>query len=92
MGATIPWIEKLLDTPIADYRKNAISLVLAPYFINIRKYSYEQAYAAIKDWLDKCNTIMRLDSNFDSRIRSALEVARKTGIRPLKNRDVETEK
>ena len=28
---TIPWIEKLLQTPIEDYRKNAVSLILAPY-------------------------------------------------------------
>jgi hypothetical protein len=42
-GNTIPWIEKLLETPIDDYRKNAVSLVLAPYLVNIRKLSYEAA-------------------------------------------------
>jgi hypothetical protein len=36
-GDTLPWIEKLLATPISDYRKNAISLVLPPYLINIKK-------------------------------------------------------
>jgi hypothetical protein len=30
-GNTIPWIEKLLQTPIDDYRKNAVNLILAPY-------------------------------------------------------------
>jgi hypothetical protein len=35
---TIPWIELLLETPIEDYRKNAISLILAPYLINVKKY------------------------------------------------------
>lgn len=34
----IPWIELLLETPIEDYRKNAISLILAPYLINVKKY------------------------------------------------------
>jgi hypothetical protein len=29
-GNTIPWIEQLLETPIDDYRKNAVSLILAP--------------------------------------------------------------
>ena len=29
-GNTIPWIEKPLQTPIEDYRKNVISLILAP--------------------------------------------------------------
>jgi hypothetical protein len=27
----IAWIEKLLDTPIDDYRKNAMGLIFAPY-------------------------------------------------------------
>jgi hypothetical protein len=26
-GNTIPWIEKLLETPIDDYRKNAVNLI-----------------------------------------------------------------
>jgi hypothetical protein len=26
----INWIETLLQTPIADYRKNAVALILAP--------------------------------------------------------------
>jgi hypothetical protein len=37
-GNTTPWIEKLLETPIDDYRKNAVSLILAPYLVNIKKY------------------------------------------------------
>jgi hypothetical protein len=27
----VAWIEKLLQTPIDDYRKTAVSLILAPY-------------------------------------------------------------
>ena len=42
-GNVIPWIEKLLDTPIDDYRKNAVNLILAPYLINVRKLSYDAA-------------------------------------------------
>jgi hypothetical protein len=34
---TISWIEKLLETPIDDYRKNAVNLILAPYLINVKK-------------------------------------------------------
>ena len=39
LGNSIAWI--LLQTPIDDYRKNAVSLILAPYFINIKKLSYD---------------------------------------------------
>ena len=52
-GNTIPWIEKLLQTPIDDYRKNAVSLILAPYLINIKKLSYDHALNIINSWLRK---------------------------------------
>lgn len=50
-GNTIPWIEKLLQTPIDDYKKNAVSLILAPYLINIKKLSYDGALNIINNWL-----------------------------------------
>jgi hypothetical protein len=52
-GNTIPWIEKLLYTPIEDYRKTAVSLILAPYLINIKKVSYDGALNIINSWLSK---------------------------------------
>lgn len=36
---TISHVERLLETPLTDYRKSAISLILAPYFVNIQKLS-----------------------------------------------------
>jgi hypothetical protein len=52
-GKTITWIEKLLQTPIDDYRKTAISLILARYLINIKKLSYDNALNIINSWLSK---------------------------------------
>jgi hypothetical protein len=79
----IKWIEILLETPISDYRKNAISLILAPYLINIKKLPYANAFNIIKDWLNKCNTLRRLDSNFNYRTKSALEDVMQKGIPPM---------
>ena len=81
---TIPWIELLLETPIEDYRKNAISLILAPYLINVKKLPYDDAFNIIKDWLNKCDSIKRLDSNFNYRIKYALENTIKKGYLPMK--------
>ena len=51
------WIEtKVLQTPISDYRKLVVGLVLAPYFVVIRKLSYEESYKVIYEWLMKCNS------------------------------------
>jgi hypothetical protein len=80
----IPWIELLLETPIEDYRKNAVSLILGPYLINIRKLSNDDAFNIIKDWLNRCDSIKRLDSNFNYRIKYALENSIKNGYLPMK--------
>jgi hypothetical protein len=80
----IKWVDILLETPIPDYRKNAISLILAPYLINVKKLSYDDAFNIIKDWLNKCDSIRRLDSNFNYRIKYALENSIKIGYLPMK--------
>jgi hypothetical protein len=83
-GAVIPWIELLLKTPIENYRKNAISLILAPYMISIKNLSYDDAFNIIKDWLNKYDSIKRLDSNFNYRIKYALENSIKKGYLLMK--------
>jgi hypothetical protein len=73
--------------PIADYRKNAISLILAPYFVNIQCLSHAAAFGRIKEWIFKCNEVKNLEPSidyFDDLISKAIERARNTGIRPLK--------
>lgn len=41
---TIFWIEKLLNSPISEFRKNATNLILAPYLVSIKKLSYQQSF------------------------------------------------
>ena len=83
-GRTIPWIEKLLETPIDDYRKNAISLILAPYLINVKKLAYDSALNIINVWLSRCGKLRQLDQNFSYMIRYALKYSAKNGHGPLK--------
>ena len=90
-GNSIPWIEKLLRTPIDDYRKNAIWRILAPYLINKRKLLYEEAFGIIKEWLNKCDSLQRLDSKFDSRIRDNLNSAMRIGYFPISLEDLKSE-
>jgi hypothetical protein len=83
-GNTIAWMEKLLETPIDDYRKNAVNLILAPYLINIKKLPYDDALNIINNWLSKCDELRQLDQNFDYTVRYALKYSAKNGNRPLK--------
>jgi hypothetical protein len=46
--------------PLEDYRKNAVSLLLAPYLMNIRKISPDQANQSLIEWLERCNAVRRL--------------------------------
>jgi hypothetical protein len=70
---TICWIEKLLDKPLDDSRKYCIWRVFAPYLINVRGLSKLETFDAIKAWLDKCNSVYRLDFNPAQKINTALD-------------------
>jgi Primase X len=83
-NSVILWIEKLLQTPIEDHRKITVSLILTPYLVNIKKLPYDESYDIINGWLDKCNSLRRLDSGFSLRIKHALKSAIKTGYKPMR--------
>jgi hypothetical protein len=79
----VPWIEKLIQTPIEDHRKFAVWRILAPYLINIKKLSYNEAFSIIKDWLNKCGTLRMLDFIPDYLIKYNLNNAKRIGYLPI---------
>jgi Primase X len=87
------WIEHLIQTPIEDFRKLVIDLILAPYLINIRKLSYQESYSIIRNWLDKCNELKRLDNyrNFEYRINYELNRVINNGIGPMSKEKIKTD-
>jgi hypothetical protein len=80
---TISWIEKLLQTPIDDYRKFVVWRILSPYLINIRKCSVDEAYNIIKNWLDKCSKLRPLDFNPNYAIKNNIKSAMRNGYLPI---------
>lgn len=80
----IEWIEKLLKTPISDFRKSTVALILAPYLVNIGKVPYNLAFATIEEWLQKCNSLKGLDFDITNKVRAALLQATKRHIPPMK--------
>ncbi len=85
-------IEHLTQTPIEDFRKLVIDIILAPSLINVRKLSFEESYTIIRNWLDKCNEL-RLDNyrNFEYRINYALKNALNKGIGPMSREKIKTD-
>ena len=64
-------------------RKYSLWLIIAPYLLNIRKLSYEEAFNLAKHWLNLCGSLKRLDFNSDRRIRENLNNALKVGYLPI---------
>jgi Primase X len=72
----IKWIEKgILEHPLPDHRKYIIWRILSPYLLNIRKLPKEESYSVIKDWLDKCDILEKLNFNAKIKIREGLRGA-----------------
>lgn len=79
----IKWIEKgILENPLPDYRKYIIWRILCPYLLNIRKLPKEESYSIIKDWLDKCDKLEKLNFNAKLKIKEGLKGASK-GYYPI---------
>ena len=81
---TVFWIEKLLQTPIPDFRKNALNLIFAPYLVNIKKLTYNESFEILIDWLEKCDSLRKLDFNSKYLVKYALNTASHKMIPPMK--------
>ena len=71
----VNWIEHLIETPIQDHRKYCIWRVLTPYLLNIRKLTEQETTDIIKDWLNRCSQLRRLDFNYKQKIKDGIEGA-----------------
>lgn len=87
-GEAIHWIEKLLQTPIDDYRKHARDLILVPYIVLRRGILDEtQVSSIVMEWADKCTELRRLDPSrreFEHRIRTRVREVKQDRISQMK--------
>jgi hypothetical protein len=74
------WVEQLLSVGIPDFRKRAVSLILAPYLVHKRKLTDEQAHTIMMDWLTtRCSTVRELSFKPERKVREALQQTRQSG-------------
>jgi hypothetical protein len=69
---TINWIEKLIETPLSDFRKCCIRLILARYLMN--GLSREDTYDIMVSWLNKCDLVCRLDFDINQKVDEAFNM------------------
>ena len=79
----IRWIERLLETPIADHRKYCLWRILAPYFANVRHLSDDESISAVRSWLLECNKLRTLEGRPSYSFRYNLNNAKKIGYYPI---------
>ena len=77
------WIENVLATPIPDVRHRAVNLVLAPYLVNVKGMSVEDATSAIMKYIDECKRINPNTDVSEVYIRYQCNYAKNKGMRPL---------
>ncbi|MDN5846385.1 MAG: DNA primase noncatalytic subunit PriX [Candidatus Nitrosocosmicus sp.] len=68
----IVWIEKLLQTPIADHRYYCLWHILIPYLINIKRLPKNEVISILAEWLDKCNKLNQVRWKYPRRIEEQL--------------------
>jgi hypothetical protein len=76
-------MEKLLQTPLDDYRKFVVWRILAPYLINIRKYPPDEASTVIRNWLERYRSLRQPDFSPSNVIRSNINSAMRGGFLPI---------
>ena len=79
---TISLIEKLLQTPLDDYRK---------FVIWLRECSADESYNVIKNWLDKCSKLRSLDFNPNYAIKNNIKFATRSGYLPISLRKLKAD-
>lgn len=66
------YIDKLLQTPLEDYRKRSIDLLLTPFLITVKGMPDAVAMRLIMNWLERCNTLRPLDFDAEARVSSKI--------------------
>lgn len=82
---------KLLKTPISDFRKITVDLVLVPYIIHIKKLSANQTFELINEYLIKCHELQPLKpsiNDFEMRIKIAIRNSIDNNIPPIKSKNI----
>ena len=79
----IRWIEKLMEKPVDDGRHRLLWLVIAPYLVNVKKLSLEEAYLEARRYFQECDRVKKLSRRFDREVKYYLQYAARKGLRPL---------
>lgn len=82
-AASHGWIDRLLETPIADVRHRSVNLILAPYLVNVKGMEVEEATKRIMDYIDLCKQVDPNTGVNEAYVRYQCAYAKRKGSKPL---------
>ncbi|MGC8651873.1 MAG: DNA primase noncatalytic subunit PriX [Candidatus Micrarchaeia archaeon] len=77
------WIEKLLNTPIPDVRHRTVNLILAPYLVNVKGMSPEDASKVINSYIARCKELNPDTKITERYVEYQCNYSKKRGMKPL---------
>ena len=80
------WIERVIPTPIADFRKLTMRQILCPYLATIKQIPKAQAYQEIMQWALECSKLSSLRpsvNEFSDKVHYSLDYTERKGMKPL---------
>jgi hypothetical protein len=86
------WIERLLETPVEDCRKEIVELILVHYLVKIKSVHDNEVRQIVKEWLQKCEILRKLDRSWypDKIINQALRNAHSKQYGPMSKQKIKT--
>ncbi|MDQ3968168.1 MAG: hypothetical protein M3275_07215, partial [Thermoproteota archaeon] len=77
------YIDRLLQTPIDDFRKRGLDQLITPFLITVKGMSPAIAERIMLDWLYTCSLLRPLDFDAEYRVRSKIIDVKTSGFLPL---------
>lgn len=82
-AASHGWIDRLLETPIADVRHRTVNLILAPYLTNVKGMEVEEATKRIMGYIELCKQVDPTTRVNEAYVRYQCAYAKRKGSKPL---------
>lgn len=86
----IEWIERLLETPIEDYRKISVNLIIVPYLLVVKNLDEASIYSITKNWIQSCSRLRTVNSDIYNQIKYTIQSTKRKKIPPMKIDTIKT--
>jgi hypothetical protein len=77
------YVDRLIQTPVDDFRKRGIDLLLAPFLITIKRMSDYAAEQIMLNWLNRCSSLRPLDFDAAKRVQEKIVYVKESNYLPL---------